>query len=345
MSLELLRAHDANMVELNCGRGSVLIPPSLGGRVFCQFDGELVHRLDSTAMQNPSPTEYDNLGGNSLWPAPEGGAFAFNYPPDSDAWMVQDGIAKAVPRVSLDGEKCARVEKRISLTNRKGTTVDLDYRRVVSVPDSLTLPAEFGLEGLCYYTEDVFAPRGEYTADSVLLAPWSLEQFPGADGIVAFGKMADCEDALNCDFYGDPGERLVRGVGGFAFRLGGQDRHQIGVKVQSRPQFIGALDIRRSLLILRKTRAQQGIYFNIADNEQSGGPYSASDLYSIFNGGELGFFELETIGAMCVDGGRLSVSSLSSQTLILKGQSSELLRYLSEHEGLQFDESMLRIAS
>jgi hypothetical protein len=339
--LELLRAHDSQLVELNCGRGSVLIPPSLGGRIFCQFDGELIHRLDGSALQNPSPTEYDNLGGNSLWPAPEGGVFAFNYPPGSDAWMVQDGIAKAVPAISRDGGNCARVEKRIVLTNRKGATVELDYRRVVSVSDSLKLPAGYALDGMSYRTEDIFEPRGEYSADSVLLAPWSLEQFPGAEGIVAFGKMAVSKDALNFDFYGDPGDRLARRPGHFTFMLGGEARQQIGVRVQCRPQFIGALDIRRSLLILRRTEVRQGVYFNIADNEQPDGPFSTADLYSIFNGGELGFYELETIGAMRVAGGRVSASILPSETLILKGDMAELLRYLSEQGGLHLEESEL----
>jgi hypothetical protein len=337
VGLELLRAHDAHMVELNCGRGSVLLPPLLGGRIFCQLDGELVHRLDGTALRNPSATEYDNLGGNSLWPAPEGGAFGFNYPPGGDAWMVQDGIAKAVPTITCDGRNAARVEKRIVLTNRKGVNVDLDYRRVVSVPDRLDLPAGYALEGMCYNTEDIFEPRGEHSADDVLLAPWSLEQFPGSDGIVAFGKTAGSEDAINCDFYGDPGDRLARRAGRFTFMLGGEARHQIGVRVQSRPQFIGALDAARSLLILRKTEAGQGVYFNIADNEQPDGPFSAADLYSIFNGGELGFFELETIGAMRVVEGRVSASALSSETLVLRGSRAELLRYLSEQKGMELD--------
>ena len=337
----MLRAHDARMVELPCGRGSVLVPPLLGGRIFCQLDGQLVHRLDIAAMQNPSPTEYDNLGGNSLWPAPEGGAFAFNYLPGSDAWMVQDGIAKAVPNVFCDGVNSLRVEKRVLLTNRKGVPVHLNYRREVSVPDRLDLPAGCPLEGLCYHTEDIFAPVGDYSGEEVLLAPWSLEQFPGSDGIIAFGKVTGGGDALNCDFYGDPGSRLVRGNGSFSFRLGGVERHQIGVKVKSGPQFIGALDMRRSLLILRKTEARPGLYFNIADNEQPGGPFSAADLYSIFNGGELGFFELETIGAMCVKGDRLAVSALSSDTLILRGSVAELLRYLFEQEDLHLDASVM----
>lgn len=341
--LDLLRAHDTQLVELRCGRGSVLIPPSLHGRIFCQFDGELVHRLDGDALRNPSPDAYDNLGGNSLWPAPEGGLFAFNYPPDSDAWMVQDGIAKAVPRVTRSAANCALVEKRIVLVNRRGVGVALDYRRTVSVPDEMVVPPGYELDGMCYQTEDAFVPLGDYGCENVLLAPWSLEQFPGADGIVAFGNVTHDKDALNCDFYGDPGDRITWHPGGFAFRLGGAERHQIGIRVQSQPQCIGALDVRRSLLLLRTTQAQEGVYFNIADNEQAAGPFSTSDLYSIFNGGELGFFELETIGAMQAAEGRLAASVLPSQTLILKGPVNSLLRYLSEEKGICLDEAMTNL--
>ncbi|HOD49236.1 MAG TPA: hypothetical protein PLM14_16575 [Candidatus Hydrogenedentes bacterium] len=336
--LEQLRAHDAKMVELECGQGSMLIPPSLNGRIFCQLGGELVHRLDGKALAHPSPAEYDNLGGNSLWPAPEGGPFAFNYLPGSNTWTVQHGIAKAVPRVFRDDRNCVGIEKRIVLTNRKGTRVDLEYRRLVSARDIRPLVEEYALEGMCYHTEDTFEPLGEYDPEKVLLAPWSLEQFPGADGVVAFGKVAELEDALNCDFYGDPGDRIARRRDHFSFRLGGKARHQIGVRVQSEPQFIGALDRGRSMLFLRKTPPLQGVYFNIADNDQLAGPFSTADLYSIFNGGELGFFELETIGAMQAAGDRLLASTLLSETLILRGTQSGLLRYLSEEEGLQLDE-------
>jgi len=336
--LGLLRAYDAQIVELPCGRGSVLIPPKLHGRVFCQFEGELIHRLDAELLSNPSPVEYNNIGGNSLWPAPEGGPFAFNYAPGSNAWYVQDGIGKAVPSVACNGESCALVEKRITLTNRKGVTLRLGYRRRVAVPNQMFLPRGYDLDGFCYYTEDTFEPLADYSADDVLLAPWSLEQFPGAEGVVAFGKVAEEGDAINADFYGEPGKRLVRRRGQFVYRLGGDDRRQIGVRTASRPRLIGALDTNRSLLLLRKAQLQDGLYFNIADNEQAAGPFSAADLYSIFNGGDLGFFELETVGAMRVFEGRLAVSTLPSQTMILRGGTDELLRYLSEQEGIQLEE-------
>ncbi len=338
--LALLKAHDPDLVEINSGCGSVLIPPALGGRIFCQMEGELIHRLDVDALRHPSDTDYDNLGGNSMWPAPEGGPFAFNYPPGSDRWYVQDGIAKTIPQVTLsDGG--ARVDKRIALLNRKGVQVDVNYRRVVSSPDAVPGLDGYALKWVCYHTEDIFAPNGKYSEREVLIAPWSLEQFPGVDGILAFAGVDHPEDIINSDFYGDPSDRITVTPYGFVYRLGGEGRQQIGVKTGSRPRMIGALDTRRSLLLLRKTRQEPGLYFNIADNEQAAGPFSAADLYSIFNGGDLGFYELETIGAMNTADGYLAANALYSETLILKGRTAELLRYLSEREGVRLEMSLI----
>jgi hypothetical protein len=345
---DALRANDSGLVELSCGRGSLLIPPALHGRLFCQLDGELVHRLDVEAMRQPSPDGYDNLGGNSLWPAPEGGAFAFNYPCGSDAWYVQEGICRVVPTVTVTDSLEARVEKRILLENRKGVVLALLYQRRVKVSEIPISASDYGLHGLCYHTEDTFKPLGKHLTAEVLLAPWSLEQFPGADGIIAFGKVPTLKEsgicgAINRNFYGDPGDRIAWQANGFTFLLGGGERHQIGIRVSAQPQCIGALDPSRSLLLLRRAKTQAGQYFNIADNDQPEGPFSAEDLYSIFNGGELGFFELETIGAMQAANGHMAASTLSSQTWILKGANTDLMRFLTEQEGIFLEEVVVAL--
>lgn len=332
--LELLRGWDSGTIELPCGKGSLLLVPRLAGRIFCQWAGALTHRLDAVALQNPVAGEYNNLGGNSLWPAPEGGRFAFNYGPESDAWFVQDGISSDMPVVERRGDATARLAKNIQLINRQGVTLNLEYSRELEV---LSLPAaasQWDLEGMAYVCIDAFEPLGDYDTSDVLIAPWSLEQFPGAEGIVSFGKLADSNCALNTDFYTDPGTRITRRDGQFTFVLGGKERHQIGVPVVSQPSMIGALDPGRGLLIIRKTPPQDGLYFNIADNDQKSGPFSAADSYSIFNGGELGFFELETIGAMQSEGGRVARSALPSETLMLHGAVTSLLQYLGEVEGV-----------
>lgn len=336
--LDVLRKHDAGLAELNCADGSVLVSPGLQGRIFGQINDELIHRLDVELLRNPSSTEFNNIGGNSLWPAPEGGTFAFNYPPGGGAWRVQRGIAETPARIVHRGPNKIVAEKRIDLVNRKGAMLDIMLRRTVSLPPASSSFQSFSLAGLTYRCEDTFEPLGSYSTDDVLLAPWSLEQFPGAEGIMVFCKVADPENAVNDDFYDSPGDRIAFGDRFFTFALGGEDRHQIGVPVCLKPSFIGALDPDRSMLMLRRATATEGTYFNIADNDQPKGPFSAADLYSVFNGGALNFFELETIGAMKVKDGHLAASTLSSETTLLKGNINQLKRYLALQEGLRLSD-------
>ena len=332
--LDLLREHDPELVELHCGSGGVLVSPGLQGRIFCHIADDLAQRLDATLLEHPSTEEFNNLGGNSLWPAPEGGDFAFNYLPGSDDWLVQKGISDATPAVVDRDASTVVIEKVIDLTNRKGTEIRLKVRRRVSVMGAPTPPHAYELETVGYAVVDTFVPLGEYSTEEVLLAPWSLEQFPGAEGVVAFAKVQEPQKAINFDFYGHPGARIAYDNGHFTFALGGPDRHQIGISVEREPELIGAMDTSRSLLILRKTPPQDGAYFNIADNDQPQGPYSAADCYSIFNGGSLDFFELETIGAMQVVDGKLAESTLRSETLILCGPVAALKQYLAEQAGI-----------
>jgi hypothetical protein len=338
MMLDRLRAHDRDLVELVAGPGAVMVAPNLQGRIFCHIRGELIHRLDIDRLENPSRNEFNNLGGNSLWPAPEGGPFAFNYAPGSDAWYVQTGIAEENPSIVQQTATGAEVGKDITLLNRRGTEVKVRFTRSVTVAPEILADAPSTMAAVAYRTIDSLAPLGAYSPRDVLLAAWSLEQIAGIEGVTAFGRVEDASKAINADYYGDPSSRLHCCDGLFLYALGGRDRQQIGIRTASRPAFIGALDTKREILILRHTKEQDGLYFNIADNEQPQGPYSAADLYSIFNGGELGFYELETIAPMKEDEERLAPSELVSETVILKGPVPELKVYLHQNKGIDLEE-------
>ena len=308
---DLLRRFDPSLVVLEGGPGSVFVSPGLQGRIFADFGGELIHRLDQELLEHPLAGEFNNLGGNSLWPAPEGGPFAFNYLPDSEEWVVQPGIADQPAQVvSLDAQRAA-IEKTIELTNRRGTALKLRYAREVERCDPPGAPAGADIAAVAYRSADTFEPLGEYSSEDALLAPWSLEQFPGGSGVTAFARVDRPETAINFDFYGMPDSPPSCGDGFFALALGGTARFQIGVKTDHHPRLLGALDRSRGLLLLRTTEPQNGRYFNIADNDQPEGPWSAADLYSVFGGGELDFFELETIAPMQTRNGRLAASALT----------------------------------
>lgn len=339
-TMECLRTQSASPLQLVSHYGTVFVSPELQGRIFCTLGDELIHRLDVDRVANPDPNTFNNLGGNSLWPAPEGGAFAFNYPPDGDEWFVPELVANT-PCTVVDADSGqAIIEKRGVLINKAGVKGYVLMHRKIALPHDHPIPEGFTLKGIRYFCEDTISPLEEVDAETFLIAPWSLEQFPGGEGVIAFGAVATPEGCVNDAYYGVPGDRIQFQEGGFTFALGGPDRHQIGLRVSHAPRLIGSLDPGRNLLILRKTAEQGGRYFNIADNDQPQGPWSARDLYSVFNGGDLGFYELETIGALQSSNGLVAPSRLQSETIILQGPIPELKRYLRERENVTFMETI-----
>ena len=333
MILEKLKTVDPNIHGMASTDGMVWLSPGLQGRIFCSIGDELTHKLDFDLASNPTDG-FNNIGGNSLWPGPEGGAFAYNYP--HGEWTVQDGINKVCPALTAESAACAVMTKDISMLNPKGVTVDLEYRRKVQTLDISGQTAAYGVKGVAYTECDSFTPKKDYSVEDAIVCAWSLEQFNGAEGIIAFGKYAK-EDAgikqvINDDFYGDPLVRITAANGLFLFRLGGPCRLQIGFKKDCVPELIGAYDASRNQLIIRKTAIEEGTYINIADNDQKNGAYSTEDVYSIFNGSqELNFFELETIAPMTVRSGKLIRSVLNSRTFIYRG-GADRLRALLEKE-------------
>ncbi len=343
-ALPALRRHDADLIELVSGDGLVLVSPSLQGRVFCAIGKELLHRLDLERLAHPVAGEFNNLGGNSLWPAPEGGPLAFNYLPGSDQWVVQSGIAETTCRVAPATAREAAVEKVIVLRNRKGTSCRMRFARQVMAGAMPGAPAPerlaaLGLRAVGYDCLDTLEPLEALTSEALLLAAWSLEQFPGGAGVTAFAKTSSPDRAINFSFYGMPERGPEYRKDYFTLSLDGSVKFQIGVACGANPLLLGALDRARGLLLLRQTERQAGVYFNIADNDQPAGPFSAADMYSVFNGGPLDFFELETIGAMQVEGGRVGACTLRSKTWLAQGPVEILTRLLAENWGIDLRDS------
>lgn len=337
MLTEKIRKVDALVKGLKSSDGTVYLSPGLQGRIFCSIGDTLVHKLDFAMAADPSD-DFNNIGGNSLWPAPEGGAYAFNYP--NGEWTVQDGINKVCPELTMLSETDAVMVKNIALINAKGINVELEYRREVHANDVSALARSCLVKGVSYTSRDTFRARNDYPVKDVLLNAWTLEQFPGAEGIVAFGKFdcADVSKVVNDDFYGDPLSRITFADNLFLFRLGGPDRLQIGVRLACRPELIGAYDPAREILIIRKTKPASGKYINIADNEQKNGPFSSEDLFSIFNGAGLNFFELETIGPMVEKDGKFESSTVVSDTFIFKGPKENLAELLTKEYNINSKE-------
>ena len=325
---------DPSLLTFVSGSGKVIVSNKLQGRIFAAFNEQLVHRFLDELAANPDPQEFNNLGGNSLWPGPEGGDFAFNYPPNGN-WYVQDGINRVPTETVEYSEEKIVVSKDIELLNRKGNLIRLKFRRTVTPLKSDDFPdGKYAVDFTGYHSVDELIPLAEYSVEDAICCAWSLEQFPGAEGIIGFGRCSgSADDCANSDFYGDPAERLVYQNDIFRFDLGGSSRLQIGIKAASSPVLIGSLDPQREILAVRMTPPRKdGRYINIADNDQTTGPYGAADMFSIFNGSqELDFHELETISPMVADErGILQPCALESTSIICHGDVGELKKVMND---------------
>ena len=318
--------------EMRCGDGVVRLDAAHQGRVFAWLDGERLHRWDQAVAENPSETDFNNLGGNSLWPAPEGGPYAFNYP--ADEWLVQPGVNTAPSELAESGMSCRRT---VPLRNHHGTSLQVTFeRRMEGLGDDIAAYAGYGLRFTGYREKDALTFSAPVAEGEAVVSAWSLEQFPNPEGVIAFGCVeGDAAAAMNTDFYGDPGRTLRCDGHWFRFDLGGPEKFQIGLSASQRPRLVGAFVPSRRLLITRTCLQTAGKYINFADNEQPDGVFSADDQMSLFNGAPLGFFELETLGPVEYDDeGRVTGSHLTAESRFWRGENDALRRFAQGGLGL-----------
>ena len=308
--IELKNILGQGAIELKTESGRVALCPELGGRVFAELCDTSLHRIDPENVKDRS-RDFNNYGGLNFWPAPEGGRFGFNY--DGDTWVVQPAINVEPFRLAQSGA----IEKKTTLINRATTKIDVVMTRKLSLGSMPDVLSGWNLSGsLSYKTIDSIEVTNDVTVDEGLISSWSLEQFDATSGTISFAVVNDPENAINFDFYDHPGARIAYRPKGFTYRTDGQAAGQIGIKLGSKTSLIGFFDAESGIVCIRENLSDRnGIYFNIADNDQSEGPYSAADDYSIFNSAaELSFFELETIAPMKVEGGLIKGSELISTT-------------------------------
>ena len=312
---ELFALKREKALAFQAGSAECILCPDMGGRVFGECCGLSLHRIDLDCAAHPT-TAFNNYGGHNFWPAPEGGKLGFNY--RGNEWYVQASINAQPFQVIKTDRKKAVIGKDIKLVNRAGTELDAHMRRAFSLlPEPPEMLARWPLKGfLACSVTDSFKVRNKVPADQALLAPWTLEQFDASDETISFCSVPDAKTAINFDFYAHPGDKIIYHQKGFLYRTDARRKGQIGIKASAGALFIGFVDRSRSLVCLRQNLSpQDGTFFNIADNDQPQGPYSAADNYSIFNSDQdMKAFELETIGSAKIRNNILCGSELISAT-------------------------------
>lgn len=312
--------------RIKAGDGEIILAAALQGRIFAALDGELLHRLDVPLAEHPSDS-FNNLGGNSLWPAPEGGDFAFNYPSDGGPWRVQEGINSVRAHLLPDGRGMI---KEITLENKKGVSASLLHSRILSTPE-YGFGKKYGVQELVYCSCDSLELTKPVAASEFLMSAWSLEQFDLTEKAFGFGTIKPCAKAINGDFYGDPGKNIRWADDSFRFELRGPDRLQIGIPEKAEPGVIGAYIPEKELAIVRRiVREDAGTRINFADNDQKDGVYSADDKYSIFYGPDARFFEVESLAPVRIVNGMTTGSRMETETHFYRGPAEKIRKLLQQ---------------
>ncbi len=312
---DFLEIKGKSLLEFKDGNSILCIAPDMGGRVFAFMEGLSLHRIDLENIQSPN-RPFNNFGGGNLWPAPEGGKFGFNY--RGNEWYVQECINSQPYNILLYNKNSAVIEKEIILVNRSNTIFNVIMKRKISICDIPPFFKGWNISNsITYLSEDSFEVLNDVRIENGLIAAWTLEQFDANENTISFCLVNSPENAINFDFYEPPIEKIVYYKKGFTYQTDGMKKGQIGIRRKSNPKAIGFIDFERKIVCIRQnlTSTKNGLYFNIADNEQPGGAFSAEDTYSIFNSSEdMRFFELETISCSDINCGKVIGSTLVSLT-------------------------------
>ncbi|MDD2706600.1 MAG: hypothetical protein PHV34_01220 [Verrucomicrobiae bacterium] len=331
---QLLEIKGDAVCVLQTEQGRLAVCPDMGGRVFAELAGQSLHRLHLDTVRDPTQA-FNNFGGSNFWPAPEGGAFGFNY--KDGQWYVQPAINQQPFEVRKRDSSRVFIEKRVCLANCRGKAVEALMSRETEIAPLAPILKGVRLKAaIACQTTDTFSVLKEVSADDALLASWNLEQFDTTEHTLSFCAVANPREAINFDFYQHPGEKISWLEKGFTYRTDGRRKGQIGIRKAAKPSFIGFCNLSRNLLVIKENRSNlDGLFFNIADNEQSQGPYSAADVYSIFTSDpDMKAFELETIAPLRVEDGKLKSSELVSITThAFFEETADMEAFLKKHLG------------
>jgi hypothetical protein len=331
---QLRAIKEGHFLEFAQDSASCVLCPDVAGRIFAEIGGLSVHRIDLDCVAKPD-RPFNNYGGGNFWPAPEGGRFGFNH--RGSEWYVQECINKQPFEVVSHDAESAVISKRIVLINRAGTSVESIMKRVLTLPRSLPpfLNGKRLRAFLTYQTTDTFEVLNSVAPDKALIGAWTLEQFDTSESTVAFCPVENPSSAINFDFYEHPKDRITYFKHGFGYKMDGRCKEQIGIKKAAAAPFIGFHDASRQLLCTRENRSGESVYFNMADNDQPNGPYSAADNYSIFNSDpDMQAFELETVSGARIQDGLVKGSELVSVTTFAKFENPrDLQDFVDQHLG------------
>ncbi len=147
----------------------------LEGRLFAVHDNQVLNRVVVSAVEGRcNMTAFLNPGGDTLWPAPEGTCFGYEY--GTGSWRVPPAITGAVWEIAEQDAGACTMRAEIDLINNRGLGLPCLFQRAIAVEPTSAGFVQKVVETIKYLGTQVI-PEGQF-----ILAPWSLCQFDSGPG-------------------------------------------------------------------------------------------------------------------------------------------------------------------
>ena len=184
----------------------VIAALSMEGRLFTIVNNKVINRVVPSAIINRSnKNAFQNPGGDTLWPAPEGTSLGYEYA--TGTWRVPPSITGAVWEVVEQAPDKSVIRAEIDLVNNLQTGIPCEFERIIEIK-AVNKGLIQTVTEIIRYTGFKKLPEGSF-----LLAPWSLCQFdsgekgkvtmppPGEEDIWDYYEPSEAQRRLHNNLY------------------------------------------------------------------------------------------------------------------------------------------------
>jgi len=333
--LDFLKKNDSVIVlQSDDGLSKAIISPKYQGKVFTSTangdTGNSFGWINYKAFSAKTDSHMNAYGGEDrLWLGPEGSKFALFFKPgikmefanwhtpaafDHESWNI---VSKDDKQVTLD--------KRMSLLNYGGTTLDLKVERSISLLDEadirkfLDVQPDSMVRYVGIRTENSITNTGSSAWTTQTGAPclWNLDTFTPSPGVVIVipynenvrGKVA------TTDYFGQiPPDRVTYKDGHLFFKADGKSRGKLGMPAIRTKAVAGSYDAVNNVLTIASFDVNNKATYLNQEWTPEKDPL-VGDAVNSYNDGPLAdgtqmgpFYEIESVspGAFLKPGAKLS---------------------------------------
>lgn len=152
----------------------VIAALDMEGRLFTVVNNKVLSRVVPSAIINRSnKNTFQNPGGDTLWPAPEGTTLGYEYA--TGEWRVPPAITGAVWEVICHGKDRCVIRAEVDLINNLQVGIPCEFERTIEINQQDKRLIQNVTETIRYIGQKTLH-KGEF-----LLAPWSLCQFDSGE--------------------------------------------------------------------------------------------------------------------------------------------------------------------